>query len=390
MRVLFISHSASRTGAPILLHAMVEELAAEHHVRPRFLLTDDGPLRTDFSRLGPVTVRRIPRLTKGRQVLVRHGWAPAARLVDAGAAADLRRLCRDIDVIYSNTLVNGATLELLRPGPPIVCHAHELRTFLNTHVDERTVMASIEAPHFVAASHAVATMLVNNFSVAPHRVMVAEPGVLPRFSRALVTTSEENRRNWRRTNGISDEAYVIGGVGTVDLRKGADIFVQLGRSLGGHRSREVVLVWLGGPAEAHLDAFLRHDARSLGDAATIRFLGSVDDPLSAYDGMDVLALTSREDPYPLAMLEAAARGRPVVAFSGSGGADEFIADSGGGELVPYLDVDAMRSAIFQYMREPSRAALHGERGRSFVLEQRTVGRLARRVAGLLKDVRVAA
>jgi glycosyltransferase involved in cell wall biosynthesis len=59
-----------------------------------------------------------------------------------------------------------------------------------------------------------------------------------------------------------------------------------------------------------------------------------------YCAMDAFALTSREDPFPLVMLEAGALGLPVVCFANSGGGPEF-AGSGAGLIAPYLDVEAL-------------------------------------------------
>jgi glycosyltransferase involved in cell wall biosynthesis len=55
--------------------------------------------------------------------------------------------------------------------------------------------------------------------------------------------------------------------------------------------------------------------------------------------MDVFALTSREDPFPLVMLEAAARRLPIVCFEASGGGPEFVGNERG-YIAPYLDTTA--------------------------------------------------
>jgi glycosyltransferase involved in cell wall biosynthesis len=86
-------------------------------------------------------------------------------------------------------------------------------------------------------------------------------------------------------------------------------------------------------------------------------------------GFDVFTLTSREDPFPLAMLEAAGLGVPVVSFATSG-AVEF-AGSGGGdplaEVVPYLDVPAMVGAVIRLLDDACARRALGERGREHVL-----------------------
>ena len=76
----------------------------------------------------------------------------------------------------------------------------------------------------------------------------------------------------------------------------------------------------------------------------VYFLGTHPDPWPYFLAADIFALVSREDPFPLAMLEAASIGKPTVCFDGSGGAKEFVSDDCG-YVVPYLDIEAMSEKI---------------------------------------------
>jgi glycosyltransferase involved in cell wall biosynthesis len=67
--------------------------------------------------------------------------------------------------------------------------------------------------------------------------------------------------------------------------------------------------------------------------------------------MDALALTSREDPFPLVMLEAAAHGVPTVCFADSGGGVEFVG-SDAGLVAPYLDVAGFAEGILKLHERP--------------------------------------
>ena len=58
-----------------------------------------------------------------------------------------------------------------------------------------------------------------------------------------------------------------------------------------------------------------HDAKRLGLGDRIKFVGPLEQPAQLFAAMDVFALTSREDPFPLVMLEAAAAGIPFVCFA---------------------------------------------------------------------------
>ena len=56
--------------------------------------------------------------------------------------------------------------------------------------------------------------------------------------------------------------------------------------------------------------------------------------------VDIHLLLSREDPYPLVVLEAASVGIPTVCVSGGGGRSEFI-EKDAGFCVPYGDLMQM-------------------------------------------------
>src|SRR4051794_39912860 len=50
--VLFVSHDATRTGAPIVLLHLLRWLRANTDIDPTVLLTGDGPLATEFEAVG--------------------------------------------------------------------------------------------------------------------------------------------------------------------------------------------------------------------------------------------------------------------------------------------------------------------------------------------------
>ena len=86
-----------------------------------------------------------------------------------------------------------------------------------------------------------------------------------------------------------------------------------------------------------------------------------------YRAIDVLAHPSIEEPFGLAVVEAMASERPVVAIDG-GGIPEIIRDGRDGLLVPAEQPSAMAEAITQVLDEPSFAAQLGRAGRQRVIE----------------------
>jgi glycosyltransferase involved in cell wall biosynthesis len=62
--------------------------------------------------------------------------------------------------------------------------------------------------------------------------------------------------------------------------------------------------------------------------------------------LDVFVLPSREDAFPLVVLEAASHGVPTVYFSDAGGIGEFLGEEAG-IPVCYLNIESMAEKIIQ-------------------------------------------
>ena len=147
-------------------------------------------------------------------------------------------------------------------------------------------------------------------------------------------------------------------------RKGADLFVQLAmyvkRYLG---SAKCHFVWLGGDSTSHLEYL--YDAAQLGLQDIFHFIPTVPNPEAYFRAFDLFSLTSREEPFSVAMLQAAACGLPIVCFAGAGGALELV-ENDAGIVVPYLDVSAMAKACIDLLMDPNRRRQLGHKARAKV------------------------
>src|SRR5208337_4883670 len=113
----------------------------------------------------------------------------------------------------------------------------------------------------------------------------------------------------RRDLGIPDHGRIVLGCGTVDFRKGADLFVQVARRcLGGDAQAcpvpDTWFLWVGNSFDENLQRWLSHDRRQLCIQDRVSFLGERADTTAYFLAADLFLLTSREDPCPFAMLEA--------------------------------------------------------------------------------------
>ena len=101
-------------------------------------------------------------------------------------------------------------------------------------------------------------------------------------------------------------------------------------------------------------------ARGLRDK--VRTLGFRQDVQDLLGLIDVFVHSSRKEPFGLGVLEAAAAGKPVVAFN-DGGIPEIVVDGQTGFLVETGDRSALAAALLRLLGDGALARRMGEAGR---------------------------
>jgi len=346
-KILFIGHVATRTGAPYVLLHLLRWLRANTSIECRLLLGTGGELEPEFAKVAQTLVldsREIFRdniITKGLRY---YGFRRD------GSSKYLARLKRElinegIDLIYSNTAANAQIVASLEEARcPVVTHVHELEYVIRHVLDSKTARLMRESTrHYIAVSESVRRNLIENHAISENKI-----DLIYEFIPVQMVDSDRKaivRRKVRQELGMASEDFVVGGSGTIEWRKGPDLFVQLASMMSRLRlDRPVWFVWLGGKIDETIYNQLFHDIRLLGLENSVRFLGASDDALKYIGAFDVFAMVSREDPFPLVCLEAASMGVPIVCFDKAGGTCEFV-DTDSGFVVPYLDLVAMADKV---------------------------------------------
>ena len=218
------------------------------------------------------------------------------------------------DLWYLNTLLMPELSPLARKlNVPFVIHAHEM-PMVYSEVTKDELKGMIEgAALTIACSQAVlealtvldAKGLELQYECVDLRRVKADPGRATALRRAL---------------GVADGDYVWGMSGRFEYRKGADLFLELARSFG---RGGVHFLWIGSRPDKGFDYFVEKAIEYHG-LKNIHLVGKQTDNYYNYlSCVDGFLLTSREDPFPLVMIEAAALGKPIVSFN-SGGVKEFV------------------------------------------------------------------
>lgn len=131
-------------------------------------------------------------------------------------------------------------------------------------------------------------------------------------------------------------------------------------------------------------AALETRAAELGLGDHVRFLGQLEEVGPLLLAADAVVLPSRWEGLPLTLLEALARGRPVVA-SAVGGVPEVVEDGVSGRLVPPGDPAALADALCEVHRSPDAAFQLGRAGARRVREAFTWPRVVEQFEALYDE-----
>jgi glycosyltransferase involved in cell wall biosynthesis len=368
-KILFIGHSASRTGAPLILLGLLQWLRKNTTDEFDVYVTETGPLLADFRAIAKTEVLRKEPGLGGR--LMRRVVGQGRWEVMYGRAFADRVRSRGYQVAYVNTIApKREIVALARSRIPVICHVHEL-DFSMRYWLGKDGLASLTPgiAHFIAASAAVRDHLVDHWGVAESKVSVVHE-FIP-VERELVDR-QDARKRVRETLGLSDDDILVGSCGTLDWRKGADLFLQAARVVAAHpRPRKIHFLWVGADLKS-LDYWkFNRDASLAGVREAITVVESTSRPQDFFAAMDIFALSSREDPFPLVMLEAASMSLPLICFDSSGGGPEF-AGHDAGLIAPYLDVGAFATHILALAEDSRARSRLGANGRRKLLEHYTL------------------
>jgi glycosyltransferase involved in cell wall biosynthesis len=158
---------------------------------------------------------------------------------------------------------------------------------------------------------------------------------------------------WRRSQGIDDDALVIAFLGRVVMEKGLDVFADAIEALATRNVKHRVLVIGDGPARPWFEQRLP-EAIFIGQQ-----VGG--DLARALASSDVLLNPSITEAFGNVTLEAMACALPVVAAVATG-TTNLVRDGVTGQLVDPGDAGGFADALEAYANDPDLRRRHGEAG----------------------------
>jgi glycosyltransferase involved in cell wall biosynthesis len=328
------------------------------------VVSSPGPLLDRLAASAGVARAAVPI---SREITPLHDLVSLARLTRT-----LRRLRPDLVDAHTLKAALLAMAAARLAGVPVrVYHVHGLRHVTTAGV-RRALLRACEritsslATRVLCVSRSVARAALADGLIPPEKTAVLLGGSIAGVDatgRFVPPADEGERRAARVALGLPATARVIGFVGRLVRDKGvAELAGAWSVLRERHPDLRLVVVGAaerGDPLPAGVAEALAGDRRVLlagHDRETPRY----------YRAMDVLALPTWREGFPVVPLEAAAMGLPVVASDVPGCVDAVVRDVTG-TLVPPGDVPALAAALEAYLADPALRHRHGAAGRQRAL-----------------------
>ncbi|MEO8795743.1 MAG: glycosyltransferase family 4 protein [Daejeonella sp.] len=270
----------------------------------------------------------------------------------------------EADIIFNNTVTNASLLKQLPlNGKRVFSYFHEMQviTDILSSVEEVGYLNNISEKIFVP-SMAVKNFFIKDYNIGEEKFAGLKYVIPKPHDRKNIECGAD--MNIKRIGG---NKFLVGCCGTLHWRKGYEFLPLIAKKIiHDKKITDIHFVWIGANAQSIEYSILRNDLVKLGLENDFTFIEPIRDIQPYLSQLDVLALPSREDAFPLVVLEAAYHEIPCIYFSGAGGIPEF-SENDAGIAIDYLDVESMADAIIQLKTDDQLRSSLGKRARQKIL-----------------------
>lgn len=179
----------------------------------------------------------------------------------------------------------------------------------------------------------------------------------------------------------SNPVPVVGTAGPLEARKGQAFFLRAAKRVL-EQGRDVEFLIAGsGPEERNL----RNLAQELGVADHVTFVPYLRQYHDALSAMDLFCLPSLQQGLGTVMLEAMARGKPVIATD-VGGVSFIVRHGETGWVVPAGDPERLAAGITQLLNDPDLSRRLASTGRQWVSDHFNIEQMIVRTTQVYRDL----
>lgn len=349
-KILYVSHNASLTGAPTVLLNVIRYNASRGLHGVVLVGIDnasvDGILLDRFAEHSPV-------FTYGGMQNTADG------------ISEIINIYSNIDTVYCNSVASAPLLQLVLNlpfprRPRIVSHIHELQN-VQKHfwAESRFVLENSDI--VIAVSQQVLSACRDNQGRNRPRYSIIPPFIDPGPTSVCLDEG---------TKHPIPPIPTIYGCGTIEHRKGFDLFCKTISTLRQITSFQFKACWIGGSAIQDDPLKLLNDY-DISDIVSMP--GRINNPQHLYLPGDIFLMCSREDPFPLVCLEASSRGLPIVCYDErAGGIAQYVRKNACGLVSEYCNTDDSAKCLSILLEDVGIRSLQGGNGISAVKETYTL------------------
>lgn len=354
-KVMVIGHEASLSGAPILLLNLFKLLIERGIVDAKFVIRRGGPLVDLYKEIAPVIVLKPPKYGEEKTVFlhvlhwIEHKIKLFRVLIEAFS----------FDYLFFNTVVNGKLLRWFHfHHKPVITYVHELENIIDLYLKKNDAVLPLSISDLIIYPSATTkNLLLGKYKIPFHKLKRLSYYFPFTESDYESAKASEMRKSFRQRFGISNDDFLVGAVGTVSERKGFDLFIEACEKTVSINS-SIKFAWIGSFENNEQQLEVQNIIKKKQLGSNLFFTGPLFYNLYNFSPFDVFFLSSREDTYPLVVLEAAIMKVPTICFSGSGGIVEFIGNDAGW-IIDGFSTNKAANKIVELQRKKEIVCLQG-------------------------------
>ncbi len=365
MRIMLSGVAIEGGGAEQVIQDLARGFAErDHEVMIAFLESTDE-IVPELEALGIRCERLLPRTELAESPLADFNLT---------CVLGFRRLVRDFrpDIWHSHvprpTLWASLAIRALRSRPPFVYTEHSIQDIYSGWAKWVYRLFLPVVKEIICVSEASQSSFAGRWGhmIAPRRI---SNGI--QLDRIIAAGDRDRLRDALDADSATP---LVCNVANLTFHKGHDILIEAMARV--HDKMPEARCWIAGSMEHEPSTVeaLRENIASRQLDGTVSLLGRRRDVPDLLHAADVFVLSSRQEGFPITILEAMAAGRPVIAPD-VGGCAEAVVHGETGLIVPPEAPEALGEAIITLLNDPQRAREMGAAGRERVEAEFTVDRM---------------
>jgi glycosyltransferase involved in cell wall biosynthesis len=344
--LILVCHDLTMSGAPIMLYDTCKTLL-ENGYFVVVCCSKDGPLRKRYQQLG-VTV-----------------------IIDALLLREhpsFFKFAKNFDGIICNTVVNWPVVKQMQQTVKTIWWLQEAQVMLPFLHNPEFVKTLRQAKHLVG---------VSDYSISWFK------DYNPNYTK-IYNACEDFYGSLPVTTINHKGTLIFSIIGSIEHRKGQDVLLNALNYLDDAVMQRIEVHIVGRTLDEHFKEML---VKNMPHKDRIRFVGEIsrEDSISYLYGSDVIISASRDDPFPVVLVEALCMGKPCIVSDRTGIA-ELINEGTNGFVFANEDAQALADKIAFIARNPGSLQRIGAEARNIYEKHLTMPMFEKKLLNYLNDI----